>query len=91
MQLSYEDFLSANSLHVWGIKKVQTHISLNAIVLLVSALAVSKQKQEEQLRKNINCIIIVQNLVLKRDFLFLIWAFSFISKPLKANYAKCSH
>ena len=83
-------FLTANSLHVWGIKKVQTHISLNVMVLLVSALAVSKQKQEEQLRKNINCIIIVQNLVLKRDFLFLIWAFSFISKPLKANYAKCS-
>jgi len=41
-------FLTANSLHVWGISKVKTHISLNAIVLLASALAISKQKQKEQ-------------------------------------------
>lgn len=41
-------YLTANSLHVWGVSKVQTHIYLNAITLLVGALAISKQKQKEQ-------------------------------------------
>jgi len=41
-------YLTANSLHVWGISKVTTHIYLNAIVLLASALAISNQKQKEQ-------------------------------------------
>lgn len=30
-----KSYLTANSLHVWGIDKVKTHIYLNAIVLLV--------------------------------------------------------
>ncbi|SEP11543.1 Transposase DDE domain-containing protein [Paenibacillus sophorae] len=38
-----KDDLTANRLQVWGIQKVTTHLYLNAIVLLVSALAVAKQ------------------------------------------------
>ncbi|MEK4874077.1 transposase [Bacillus sp. FSL W8-0102] len=40
--------LTANSLHVWGIDKVKTHIYLNAIVLLVSALAMAKESKKQQ-------------------------------------------
>ncbi|EGL83432.1 transposase IS4 family protein [Caldalkalibacillus thermarum TA2.A1] len=40
-------YLTANRLHVRGIQKVKTHIYLNAIVLLLSALAVAKQGQKE--------------------------------------------
>jgi hypothetical protein len=36
--------LTADQLHVWGIQKVLTHQYLNAIVLLTSALAVSRQQ-----------------------------------------------
>ncbi|GGK35196.1 hypothetical protein GCM10010965_30230 [Caldalkalibacillus thermarum] len=39
--------LTANRLHVRGIQKVKTHICLNAIVLLLSALIVAKQGQKE--------------------------------------------
>lgn len=35
---------TADQLHVWGIQKVTTHQYLNAIVLLASALAVSRQR-----------------------------------------------
>uniref|UniRef100_UPI0038CD7B6F transposase n=1 Tax=Paenibacillus zanthoxyli TaxID=369399 RepID=UPI0038CD7B6F len=38
-----KDDLTANRLQVWGIQKVTTHLYLIAIVLLVSALAVTKQ------------------------------------------------
>jgi transposase, IS5 family len=37
-------YLTADQLHVWGIQKVTTHQYLNAIVLLATALAVSKQR-----------------------------------------------
>jgi hypothetical protein len=37
-------YLTADQLHVWGIKKVTTHQYLNAIVLLASALAIAKQR-----------------------------------------------
>jgi len=40
-----KSYLTANSLHVWGIEKVKTHIYLNAIVLLVSALAMAKENK----------------------------------------------
>lgn len=40
-----KSYLTANSLHVWGIEKVTTHIYLNAIVLLVSALAMKKRNK----------------------------------------------
>lgn len=40
-----KSYLTANSLHVWGIEKVKTHVYLNAIVLLVSALAVARSKK----------------------------------------------
>lgn len=40
-------YLTANRLHVRGIQKLKTHIYLNAIVLLLSALAVAKQGQKE--------------------------------------------
>ena len=43
-----KSYLTANSLHVWGIEKVKTHIYLNAIVLLISALALAKQNKKEQ-------------------------------------------
>jgi len=43
-----KSFLTANSLHVWGIEKVKTHIYLNAIVLLVSALAMAREKKEKK-------------------------------------------
>jgi len=41
-------YLTANSLHVSGIEKVRTHVYLNAIVLLVSALAVARRNQSER-------------------------------------------
>lgn len=37
-------YLTADQLHVWGIQKVTTHQYLNAIVLLASALAISRQR-----------------------------------------------
>ncbi|MFC5559579.1 transposase [Ureibacillus thermophilus] len=40
-----KSYLTANSLHVWGIEKVKSHIYLNAIVLLVSALAMAKENK----------------------------------------------
>ncbi|MEJ9282292.1 DDE transposase, partial [Ureibacillus thermosphaericus] len=43
-----KSYLTANSLHVWGIDKVKTHIYLNAIVLLVSALAMAKESKKQQ-------------------------------------------
>ncbi|MNT51241.1 hypothetical protein D3C72_1882000 [compost metagenome] len=39
-------YLTADSMHVWGIQKVTTHQYLNAIVLLVSALALARQKNQ---------------------------------------------
>jgi len=39
-------YLSADDLHVWGIKKVTTHQYLNAIVLLVSALSAASSTNE---------------------------------------------
>lgn len=38
--------LTANRLHVWGIKKVKTHLLLNMIVLLVGALACKQSLQK---------------------------------------------
>ncbi|MEJ9281200.1 DDE transposase, partial [Ureibacillus thermosphaericus] len=43
-----KSYLTANSLHVWGIDKVKTHIYLNAIVLLISALAMAKESKKQQ-------------------------------------------
>lgn len=43
-----KSYLTANSLHVWGIEKVKTHVYLNAIVLLVSALAVARTHKIEK-------------------------------------------
>lgn len=43
-----KSFLTANSLHVWGIEKVKTNIYLNAIVLLASALAVAKENKDKK-------------------------------------------
>jgi transposase, IS5 family len=40
-------YLTANSLHVRGIEKVKTHIYLNAIVLIASALAMNKQSRKQ--------------------------------------------
>jgi IS5 family transposase len=40
-----KEYLTANDLHVGGIKKVTTHAFLNAIVLLASALALKKHKK----------------------------------------------
>ncbi|OMF84121.1 transposase [Paenibacillus sp. FSL R7-0333] len=37
-------YLTADQLHVWGIQKVTTHQYLNAIVLLASALAISRRQ-----------------------------------------------
>jgi transposase, IS5 family len=37
-------YLTADDMHVWGIKKVTTHQYLNAIVLLVSALSLASKK-----------------------------------------------
>lgn len=42
-----KEYLTANSLHVGGIEKVKTHIYLNAIVLLASALAAKKIASKE--------------------------------------------
>ncbi|MGR6115466.1 transposase [Aeribacillus composti] len=42
-----KSYLTATSLHVWGIEKVKTHIYLNAIVLLASALAMNKQDRKK--------------------------------------------
>jgi transposase len=39
-------YLTADSMHVWGIRKVTAHQYLNAIVLLVSALAMDHQKNQ---------------------------------------------
>jgi IS5 family transposase len=39
-------YLTADQLHVWGIQKVITHQYLNAIILLASALAVSRKRVE---------------------------------------------
>ncbi|MGF7184096.1 hypothetical protein GGQ84_000176, partial [Desulfitispora alkaliphila] len=36
------EHLTVNDLHVSGIEKVKTHVYLNAIVLLTSALALKK-------------------------------------------------
>jgi hypothetical protein len=36
-------YLTADDMHVWGIKKVTTHQYLNAIVLLTSALAMARK------------------------------------------------
>ncbi|GAB7058213.1 hypothetical protein JCM16163A_49620 [Paenibacillus sp. YK5] len=35
-------YLTADAMHMWGIRKVTTHQYLNAIVLLASALAMVK-------------------------------------------------
>ncbi len=40
--------LTTNDLHVSGIEKVKTYVYLNAIVLLISALAAKKLKQSAQ-------------------------------------------
>lgn len=42
-----KEYLTANDLHVRGIEKVKTHIYLNAIILLASALALKKVKETE--------------------------------------------
>lgn len=39
-------YLTADTMHVWGIQKVTTHQYLNAIVLLASALAIARQSKE---------------------------------------------
>jgi len=41
-----KEYLTANDLHVGGIEKVKTHVFLNAIVLLASALALKKHKDK---------------------------------------------
>lgn len=40
-----QTYLTADDMHVWGIKKVTTHQYLNAIVLLASALALAGKKK----------------------------------------------
>lgn len=42
------DHLTANDLHVGGIDNVKTHIYLNAIVLLASALAMAKMTSQKK-------------------------------------------
>lgn len=42
-----KSYLTANSLHIRGIEKVKTHIYLNAIVLIASALAMNKQSRKQ--------------------------------------------
>jgi hypothetical protein len=42
-----KEYLTANDFHVGGIEKVKTHIYLNAIVMLASALAMKKAKHAE--------------------------------------------
>jgi len=42
-----KEYLTANDLHVGGVEKVKTHLYLNAIVLLASALAIKKHKNAE--------------------------------------------
>lgn len=37
-----KEYLTANDLHVGGIEKVKTHIYINAIILLASALALKR-------------------------------------------------
>jgi len=39
-------YLTADAMHVWGIRKVTTHQYLNAIVLLASALAMTRQSSK---------------------------------------------
>lgn len=41
-----KDHLTANDVHVGGIEKVKTHVYLNAIVLLASALAMRRVKRQ---------------------------------------------
>lgn len=41
-----KEYLTANDLHVGGIEKVKTHVFLNAIVLLASALALKQHKDK---------------------------------------------
>jgi len=40
-------YLTADDMHIWGIRKVMTHQYLNAIVLLVFALSVAARKIQE--------------------------------------------
>ncbi|MNI37679.1 Transposase DDE domain protein [compost metagenome] len=43
----FKTYLTANSMHVWGLQKVITHQYLNAIVLLASALATAQHSKKQ--------------------------------------------
>lgn len=43
-----KEYLTANDLHVGGIEKVKTHVFLNGIVLLASALALKQHKDKSK-------------------------------------------
>jgi hypothetical protein len=43
-------YLTADAMHVWGIRKVTTHQYLNAIVLLASALAMAGLQAKSQFK-----------------------------------------
>jgi len=40
-----KSYLTANQLHVWGIKKVKSHLVINLVVLLLGALATSQSNK----------------------------------------------